>query len=228
MPKSLTTTLSGSIMEASCFTTSTPKASSPRKMLPRPATSTLPSMTVLGFFGIDRLNFVRREEEPMSGLAQHSQIATGIVFQHHRQVDLIFEVALNGLDDSYASSHGDVHDIGALLRPKAHAIADVQFYSESCHAGQRRRLRLQRIPFTSHGYQSAASYESSHECASIARVPSARFVPASYVHDRPFLAFRASLRRSTSSREGSASRPFPCHRRNRPRSPAQSADSRKE
>src|ERR1700691_3431973 len=126
MPKSITSICSGSACSFNRFTTSTPKASSPIKMLPMPATSTLPFMGD-SLAQRQRFDFFRRKEKSMTGLTQHSEIAPGIVFEHDREMHVVIEIAFDSLNDCDLALEGHVHNVGVLLRPQADAVA--RFYS---------------------------------------------------------------------------------------------------
>jgi hypothetical protein len=60
----------------------------------------------------ERFDFLRRKEEPMAGLAKHSEIATGIIFENDGKVVVVVEIALDGLDDSDFALERHVHDVG--------------------------------------------------------------------------------------------------------------------
>src|SRR5919199_3666766 len=98
MPKSATSTPSGSSRPASSLTTSTPKPSSPRNMLPIPATRTrLSTMSVLR---VQRYNLFGGEEEPVPEDATiFPQIPARVVLQRNRQVDPILVILLYALDE---------------------------------------------------------------------------------------------------------------------------------
>src|SRR5512146_1685200 len=146
MPKSRTQTFSGNSRCVRRCTTSTPKASSPRKMLPTPATSTLPFTWHLAIQR-QRLNFLRREKEAMSGLPQHAEIAPGIVFENNGQMHLVIEIRLDGLDNRNLPLESHVEDVGTLLWPDAHAVACTQRNTE-CGDALQSGILLLRIPRT--------------------------------------------------------------------------------
>src|SRR5690242_15331986 len=116
MPKSTTFTLLGMGNRARRTATSTPKASSPKNIFPIPPTSTLGAMGDLAIQR-QRFNFFGSEEETVPRLPQHSEIPSGIVLEDHGKMDLVLEIALNGLDYGGLALERHVHDIRALLRP---------------------------------------------------------------------------------------------------------------
>src|SRR5512133_509445 len=136
MPKSTTRTCSGSSRCASLCATSTPNASSPRKMFPTPATRTLPSIRDLAIQR-QRLHFCGGEEEAVSGLPHHAELAPGIVFENDRQVHLIIKVTLYGFHDRDFPLQRQVHNVRALLWPQSYAVAHTHRHSENGHALQR-------------------------------------------------------------------------------------------
>src|SRR5438309_2594134 len=96
IPKSTTRTPSGRSRPARRRTTSTPKASSPRKMLPTPATRTrgrfmTPPISILN----EGLHFVRPEEEAVSWLAQGAEVAARVVIDGDGQVHLPLVILLD-------------------------------------------------------------------------------------------------------------------------------------
>src|SRR5947209_15404702 len=99
MPKSTTRTPSGSRRRASRRATSTPNASSPRKMLPTPATRTRGGcMPDPSWQGRNRLDFLDAEEEPVAGLAQRAPLPARVVVHSDGQVDPAFQVLFDRLD----------------------------------------------------------------------------------------------------------------------------------
>src|SRR3954469_16631913 len=109
MPKSTTSTPGGSLGCFSSAATATPKPSSPKKMLPIPATSTrlvgggAPAIGsppagaeekqwAGGRRACHRLDLVGREEEPVAGAAVLAQLATRVVLERHGHVHLPVEV----------------------------------------------------------------------------------------------------------------------------------------
>src|SRR5215471_20022536 len=98
MPKSTIFTWSGNARVRSRFTTSTPNASSPRKMFPMPATNTSPFTRDL-VFQSQRLDFLRGKEKAMTGLTQHSEITAWVIFDDDRNMKLVIKIALNCFHD---------------------------------------------------------------------------------------------------------------------------------
>lgn len=66
----------------------------------------------------------------MAWLAHHAEFASGVFVENYGELDLVFEVLLDGFDDGYFASKGEVHDVGGFLRPEAGAIADAEFDAE--------------------------------------------------------------------------------------------------
>src|SRR5215212_7660153 len=95
IPKSFTSTPSGNSRPASRFTTSTPNPSSPRNMLPMPATR----MRLLmrkhrRNLQVQRFDFLGGEEEPVTEYAILPQVPPRVVLQHHRNIDPVLVVLL--------------------------------------------------------------------------------------------------------------------------------------
>ncbi len=76
MPKSTTSTPAAARAARGGRATATPKPSSPRKMLPIPATSTRGGAA---WSPAERLDLLGREEEPVPGLARLAEVAAGVV-----------------------------------------------------------------------------------------------------------------------------------------------------
>src|SRR5438067_2799336 len=140
MPKSTTLTPLGGRC-ASRFATSTPNASSPRKMLPTPATSILPCIRNLAVQG-KRLDFFRRKEESVSRLTEKSKVPPGVVLKHNGQVHVVIEIALDRLHHRNFALQRHVHDVGVFLWPQAHPISSFQRNAEHGDALQPRVFRL--------------------------------------------------------------------------------------
>src|SRR5919199_3697179 len=117
MPKSETSTPSGNSRPASRRTTSTPKPSSPRNMLPMPATRTRLGPT--GVLQVKRHDLLRGEEEPVpEGSAILPQIPARVVLERDREVDPVLVVLLYGLDKRDLAGEREVHDVSAGPRPE--------------------------------------------------------------------------------------------------------------
>src|SRR5919112_2610982 len=117
MPKSTTSTPSGSPRPASRRTTSTPKPSSPRNTFPTPATRTRPLLTIV--LRVQRYDLFGGEEEPVSeGGAILSEVPARVILQRDRQVDPVLVVLLDGLDESYLAGEREVHDVPSGARPE--------------------------------------------------------------------------------------------------------------
>jgi hypothetical protein len=71
----------------------------------------------------DWLDLLRSEEESVPGLAKHSEIATRVVLKNDSKMDLVFEVALDGLNDCDFAPERHVHDVGILGWAEPDAIA---------------------------------------------------------------------------------------------------------
>src|SRR5919199_265691 len=108
MPKSATSTPSGSSRPASRFTTSTPKPSSPRNMLPTPATRT---RLLTSGLQVQRYNLLGGEEELVPDDAILPQIPSRVVLQRDRQVDPVLVVLLYALDERDLPGEREVYDV---------------------------------------------------------------------------------------------------------------------
>src|SRR5215207_2305196 len=118
MPKSATSTSSGSSRPASLRTTSTPKPSSPRKTLPTPATRMrLGLMSALGI-RVQRYDLLGGEEEPVPEDAVPAEVSARVVLQRYRDVDPVLVVLLYALDEGDLPGERDVHDIPSGARPE--------------------------------------------------------------------------------------------------------------
>src|SRR6476620_6551959 len=98
MPKSSIRTPAGASRRFSCWATSTPNPSSPRKMFPTHATRML-SIRRHRFSQNKRFYLFGGKEKSMARLTHQAQVASGIILQHDRKVDLIFKILFNGFDD---------------------------------------------------------------------------------------------------------------------------------
>src|SRR3712207_3937978 len=120
MPKSITSTPSGNSRPASCLTTSTPKPSSPRNMLPTPAIRMrLGLMRELRReLDVQRFDLLGGEEEPVTEDAVLSQVPPRVVLQRHRDVDPVLVVLLYALDERGLPGERQVHDISSGAGPE--------------------------------------------------------------------------------------------------------------
>src|SRR5215207_898337 len=116
MPKSATSTPSGSSRSASRFTTSTPKPSSPRNTLPMPATRM--RLLTRRSLRVQRHYLLGGEEEPVPEDAVPSQVPAGVFLECHRDVDAVLVVLLYALDERNLPRERDVHDVPAGARPE--------------------------------------------------------------------------------------------------------------
>src|SRR5581483_28986 len=66
------------------------------------------------------LDLLRCEEEAMAGPALLAQVAARILLQGDREVDAVFIVLLDRLDEGHLAGQRDVHDVGARARVKPH------------------------------------------------------------------------------------------------------------
>src|SRR5215207_3354216 len=119
MPKSTTSTPSGSSRPASLRTTSTPKPSSPRNMLPTPAMRMRLLMRELRrelqFQWFDLLG---GEEEPVTEDAITPQVPSRVVLQRHRNMDPVLVVLLQALDERGLPGEREVHDVPSRVGPQ--------------------------------------------------------------------------------------------------------------
>ncbi len=119
MPKSMILTFAGNRDGSRRLTTSTPNASSPRKMLPMPATRIFGAPTSAARrrgSPFHELDFFRDEKEAMAGLARETEIASGILVDHDGDVHLVLVVLLDGLDGGDLAREKQVHGVAAALR----------------------------------------------------------------------------------------------------------------
>src|ERR1700756_330562 len=162
-------------------------------MLPIPATSSLPFMRDL-VIQRQRLDFFRRKEEAVSGLAQHSEVPPRIILDDDCQVHLVVEIALDRLYHGDFPFQSQIHDVGALLRPEAHAISSLHRDSEDCDAFERRVFR-HLVPLH-HALSFAAEFPL---CAGSAR-DRPRIVPCVLINcSRAFCSVRSRRLRTWSS-----------------------------
>src|SRR5215203_5553519 len=107
MPKSTASTPSGSSRSESRPTTSTPKPSSPRKTLPMPATR---MRLLIGSLRVEGHYLIGREEKPVPQDVSISEVPARIVLQRDGQVDPVFVVLLDSLDERDLSAESQVHE----------------------------------------------------------------------------------------------------------------------
>src|SRR5215204_2517540 len=115
MPKSTTSTPSGSSRPTSLRTTSTPKPSSPRNMLPTPATRMRLLTRELQVQWFDLLG---GEEEPVTEDAITPQVSSRVVLQRHRDIDPVLVVLLYALDERGLPGAREVHDVPSGVGPE--------------------------------------------------------------------------------------------------------------
>src|SRR5919199_4617643 len=126
MPKSATSTPSGSSRPASLLTTSTPKPSSPKNTLPTPATRMRLGLTSV--LHVQRYDLLGREEEPVPEDAAISpQVPARVVLQRNRQVGPVLVVLLYGLDIRGLPGERDVHDVSSGARPEQNPAPLLEF-----------------------------------------------------------------------------------------------------
>src|SRR5918995_2590407 len=118
MPKSATSTSSGSSRPASLRTTSTPKPSSPRNTLPMPATRMRLGLTSGLGLRVQRHDLFGGEEEAVPEDAVPSQVPARVILQRHRDVDPVLVVLLYALDDRDLPGERDVHNVSSGARPE--------------------------------------------------------------------------------------------------------------
>src|ERR671939_559485 len=109
MPKSTTSTPSGSSHPASRLTTSTPKPSSPRNTLPTPATRIRLRLTSV--LHVQRHDLFGGEEEPVPQDAISPQVPARIVLQRHRDVDPVLVVLLYTFDERGLPREREIHNV---------------------------------------------------------------------------------------------------------------------
>src|SRR5215217_4213736 len=116
MPKSATSTPSGSSRLASLRTTSTPKPSSPRNMLPTPATRT--RLGLIHVLRIQRYDLLGGEEESVAEDAISPQVPARVVLQRDRNMDSILVVLLYALDKRDFPGEREVYDVPSGTGPE--------------------------------------------------------------------------------------------------------------
>src|SRR5918995_6669666 len=135
MPKSTTSTSSGSSRPASLRTTSTPKPSSPRNMLPMPATRMRLFMSKLrGELQVQRFDLLGGEEEPVTEYAILSQVPTRVVLKGHRDIDPVLVVLLYALDERGFPTEREVHDVPSGVGPEQDPAPLLELYTLHNHA----------------------------------------------------------------------------------------------
>src|SRR5580704_11310091 len=148
MPKSITRTPEAQVRPSKRRATSLPKASSPKKTLPIPATRIfgdgvcmidlrslcwrrprpfVDRRRLLAAVGrrlivrqLHRLDFSDGKKEAVPRLAEHPQVAPRIVIEHDGKVRLSFVIGLDRFNRGNFPGEGQIHDVGAGLRPEAH------------------------------------------------------------------------------------------------------------
>src|SRR5918994_4015011 len=135
IPKSTTSTPSGSSRPASLRTTSTPKPSSPRNMLPMPATRMRLLMRELrGELQVQRFDLLGGEEEPVPEYAILSQVSTRVVLKRHRDVDPVLVVLLYALDERGLPAEREVHNVPSGVGPEQDPAPLLEFDTLNDHA----------------------------------------------------------------------------------------------
>ena len=208
MPKSTTRTPSGKDWPARRFATSTPKASSPRKIFPIPA---IRIAFPLDHVGRQRCHFFRRKKEAMPGLFLQAQIAVRIAVDYHSQLKLALIVLLDRLDGRDHAGKSHVEDVASLAGTQAHAIAWLHLHASDVQAF-RRRFVFEKLPLPFvHGIASprpafsrpaqtevcATGRAARHEVSATVLPAMTRFARESAGRAHPIRAFRASLHPST-------------------------------
>src|SRR4028118_219636 len=135
MPKSFTSTPSGSGRSASRRTTSTPKPSSPRKMLPMPAIRTRSGL--MRRLQIQGLDLFGGEEEPVPEEAAFPQIPPRVVLEGHGDVYPALVILLYALDERDLSLEGEVHDVPPGTGPEQDAATLLEIHAAHGHALER-------------------------------------------------------------------------------------------
>ena len=167
MPKSTTRTSAGSSQLARRRATSTPKPSSPRKMLP------IPAISMRGLWRVacwvcssserERFDLCRIEEKTMAGLAHHSQVAARIVVEHDTDVALAFVVLLDAFDcrDCPCSARSRMSPplagAGARDRP-SHPTPAISIWSSERLVFEELPLPLVSLRLLFHGMQARAAH----------------------------------------------------------------------
>src|SRR4051794_4347341 len=134
MPKSATSTPSGSSRRTSCLTTSTPKPSSPKNTLPTPAIRMRLFTRVLQ---VQRHDLLGREEEPVSEDAFPAQVSARVVLQRDRDIDPVLVVLLYALDERDLPGERDVDDVSSGAWPEHDPAPLLEFDTFYDHALKR-------------------------------------------------------------------------------------------
>src|SRR3712207_1036627 len=136
MPKSTTSTPSGNSRPASRLTTSTPKPSSPRNMLPTPAIRMRLGLMgeLRGELDVQRFDLLGGEEEPVTGDAFLPQVPPRVVLQRHRYVDPVLVVLLYALDERGLPGEREVHNVPSGAGPKQNPASLLELDTLHRHA----------------------------------------------------------------------------------------------
>src|SRR5918997_3642399 len=117
------------------LTTSTPKPSSPRKMLPTPATRTRLRLTKV--LQVQRFDLLGREEEPVPEDTVPTQVPARIVLQRDRDIDPVLVVLFYTLDDRDLLLERDVHDVATRAGPEQDPASLLDLDAAYVHALKR-------------------------------------------------------------------------------------------
>src|ERR1700723_3690048 len=98
----------------------------------------------------ERLNFFGREENAVAWLTHHAELPARVVVQHHRKLDLVLEVLLDGFDHGNLAGQSYVHDVCFFLWPYTDAVPNAKIDPEDAHTRRRHLRLLERIPFAIH------------------------------------------------------------------------------
>ncbi len=126
MPKSVTVAPSGSELSSMCLTTSTPKPSSPRKMLPIPATRTR-GVVVAAERTVSPRIWISSGWKYRKRPCHSSMSAGGIVVQRHSDVLVAVHIGEHTLHRGELAGVEEVVGVGAprWLQPHACSAADL-------------------------------------------------------------------------------------------------------
>jgi hypothetical protein len=76
--------------------------------------------------GFHWLNLVWAKEEPVAGLSLLSEISAWVIFDNHGQMDAVFIIAFNRLNDGCSAFEHEVKDVGSAARLETDPLAAAQ------------------------------------------------------------------------------------------------------
>jgi hypothetical protein len=88
--------------------------------------------------------------EAVARLAHHAELPARVVIDHHRKLDIVFKILLDGFNEGNLARQSHVHNVGLLGRTQANPVANSHFDAEDAYAFRRRLRLFERVPFTDH------------------------------------------------------------------------------